>query len=375
MTYPDLSRFTVVIPTFSRPHFVIRQFEYWRETTAQVVILDGAPNPVDIPVEKLAKNIRYIHSGLSFNQRLADAWNYINTEFCALLPDDEFFLPLGVDAVVRHLDKHPRTIGCVGRCLYFFVDQNRFLMSHAYRDWKPFPDVTLSAAQRFALDLPPNKTHMTMYGIFRFEHWRKIFETSCRTYFSCGYAYERLMNLQRSALGRTDVLDDLLWMRSKENPPVNSTQLPRFGRFNFVSWAKSSDFELETSEYRRIALGIIQGTDVTPEQAIEFEQRFFEGGIIRQESKEKKAGRSLKFKITRIVLRYTPYIIRQAAKRYLPSAVLRYVDWEGYGLRRICSDLDQLGTRFNLDELRRVQDLSLKLDRQLRSAADELSFA
>ena len=363
----DLSRVTIVIPTFSRPNFVIRQFKFWRETTAQVVILDGTPIPMEIPVEVFAENVRYVHTGLSFNQRLAGGWRYVSTEFCALLPDDEFFLPSGVAAVVRHLDENPDTIGCVGRCLYFFVDQDRFLMSHAYRDWKQFPDSAVNAAERFEFDLPPNKAHMTMYGIFRFEQWRKIFETSCRTFFSCGYTYERLMNLQRTALGRTEILDDLLWMRSKENPPVVSSQLPRWGKHSFVSWARSPDFALEIAEFRRRAFGIINETGISLEQVERFEERFFEGGVARQESKDKRARQSIRFRLTRLLLAYSPHSIRQVAKRFLPSAILRHLDWEGYGLKKIGYDLTRLRTRFNLEELRRIEELSLDLDRHRRT--------
>jgi len=86
----DLSQLTVVIPTVSRPLFVIRQFEYWRDLNAQVVILDGASAPISIPQALKSNNIRYVHTGTSLNHRLSSAQEYIQTKYCIWLPDDEF---------------------------------------------------------------------------------------------------------------------------------------------------------------------------------------------------------------------------------------------------------------------------------------------
>ena len=41
-----LSELTIVIPTVSRPLFILRQHEYWRDTDARIVILDGASSPI-----------------------------------------------------------------------------------------------------------------------------------------------------------------------------------------------------------------------------------------------------------------------------------------------------------------------------------------
>ncbi len=362
----DLSSITVVIPTVSRPRFVIRQFEYWRDTNAQVIILDGATEPITIPSHLGAPNIRYIHTGTRFNERLATAGSYIETKFAALLPDDEFYLPSGMRAAIERLEADPLCIGCVGRCLYFFVDQGRFLVKDGYRDWLPFPPDAFSTAERLDVDLPPRKTHKAQFAILRSEAWKTMFERSYQKFFSCGYTYERLLNLQRSVLGRTEILDDLLWMRSMENPPISSENVPRVGGRNFVSWARSAEFIPEIEEYRNIAKRIILDGGIPESQARDFEERFFVGGVHRQATKELRNSKKLSLRFQRMVLTRSPKFLRLLAKRFAPPRSLRFTGWEGYELDRMCESLKSRGTRFNRSELVRIRDLSLALDKIVR---------
>lgn len=200
MRSSGLSNLTIIIPTISRPQFVLRQFEYWRVSDAQVVILDGAQNPIEIPEHLKSSNIRYVCTGTRFNERLASAGAYVSTAYCALLPDDEFYLFSGLHAAIARLEADRDLIGCVGRCLGFFVDQGRFLTRDMYRDWKPFSERATTQLARLDEDLPPHKSHKAQFAILRTSAWRSMFENSYRKYFSCGYTYERLLNLQRTIL-------------------------------------------------------------------------------------------------------------------------------------------------------------------------------
>jgi glycosyltransferase domain-containing protein len=362
----DLSQLTVVIPTVSRPLFVIRQFEYWRDLNAQVVILDGAPESIDIPSDLKSPNIRYLHTGTRFNERLATAGQYVDTKYCALLPDDEFYLPSGMHAAIERLEKDPSVIGCVGRCLYFFVDQGRFLLKDAYREWLPFPDTARTVHERLDVDLPPLKTHKAQFAIMRSDHWKTMFERSYTQFFSCGYTYERFLNLQRTVLGRTEILDDVLWMRSMENPPISSVNVPRVDGRDFVSWARNPEFASEVTQYRQIALQIIESGGITSDEAKALEERFFVGGIHRQATKEERNRTKISRRIATLMLTRSPKVLRLTAKRFLPARWLRFTGWEGHDLDAMCASLEVRGTRFSRSELERVRELSLKLDQRIR---------
>jgi glycosyltransferase domain-containing protein len=368
-----LERLTVIIPTVARPDFVLRQFEYWRGLGPQVFVLDGAPEPIRIPSELLSENVRYIHSGKRFNERLATASQYVETEFCALLPDDEFYLPSGLRSAITHLDKNPLVIGCVGRCLYFFVDQDRFLVRDAYRDWAPFPVDAESVERRLDADLPPTKTHKAQFAVLRSSAWKKMFETSYRTYYSCGYAYERFLNLQRTVLGRTDIIESLLWMRSMENPPISNESVPRIGGRDFVSWATNPDFAEEFAMFRSAATSIIRESGLPQEQVMSFEERFSLGGVERQRSKEQRNKRKLTHKLRKLIFRYSPKWLSKPVKRWLPNSLLSFTGWQGHDLQTMCGLLRSKGTSFEVTELERVKSLALNLDRRARSRKTEAS--
>lgn len=371
----DLSQLTVIVPTVSRPLFVLRQFEYWRELNAQVVILDGASEPIDVPSQLKSSNIRYLQTGIRFNERLATAGRYVNTKYCALLPDDEFYLPSGMRAAIDRLEEDPSVIGCVGRCLYFFVDQGRFLVRDAYRDWLPFPETARTVRERLNVDLPPLKTHKAQFAIMRSSHWKTMFESSYSQYFSCGYTYERLLNLQRSVLGRTEILEDLMWMRSMENPPISSVNVPRIDGRDFVSWARNSEFASEVAQYRQIATEIIAHGGITSAEAKAFEERFFVGGIHRQATKEARNRKKISRRLATLMLTRPPKAVRLTAKRFLPSRFLRFTGWEGYDLDAMCTSLEARDTRFSRAELERVGNLSLKLDQQIQEMKGDRSVS
>ena len=364
MTLTGLSELTIVIPTVSRPLFILRQHEYWRDTDARIVILDGASSPISVPSSLQSPNIQYIHTGTRFNERLATASQYVNTKFCALLPDDEFFLVSGLRAAIRRLEEDAAIIGCVGRNLYFFVDQQRFLVRDAYRDWKPFSTDARTLAARLDEDLPPNKTHMASYAVFRSEIWKQIFGRSYAQEFSSAFVYERLTNLQRTVSGRTEILEDLLWMRSMENPPIATSDMPRVGGRDFVSWAKNPEFAGEVEHYREIARKIIQDGGTSATEASIFEERFFVGGVHRQATKEVRNSKKWSHRFRKIAFFRTPKPLRLWAKRVLPDRLVRLTGWQGFDLDTMCESLALRGTRFSRAELNRVAELSLKLHHQ-----------
>jgi len=354
----SLSRLTVIIPTLSRPDYVRRQIKYWSQTDAEVRILDGARVPIDLTEFDLTRsNVRYIHMPVNFNERLANAGSLINTEFACLLSDDEFFLPAGLRACVDHLDINHDHIGCVGRVLYFFVEQGKFLTFQGYQDWLPFADDAVTATDRVKQVLPPLKAHMVCTGIYRSKYWKKIFETAYCDYYSCGYLYERMLNLNSAVLGRTVILDDLLWMRSMENPPISDPAVPRLDG-GLVGWADNPANRSELLHYRNKVSDIIAaGNGISSAEVDEFADQFVYGGLERQRVKDARVHQP-KVRLRNAVIRYGPKSLKLIAKRFAPRLVLRRLDWNGYPLRRTVRHLQRQDIGFDINDLRRVEQLA-----------------
>jgi glycosyltransferase domain-containing protein len=363
----SLSRLTVIIPTISRPDFVRRQIKYWLQTDAEVRILDGASVPMDLKEFALTEtNVRYIHMPANFNERIANASQLIDTEFSCVLGDDEFFVPSGLKECIRHLDNHPDDIGCVGKVLYFFIEQGKFLAFQGYMDWQNFTDDAVTATDRVKQILPPHKTHMAYCGIYRSECWKKIFETSYCDYYSSGYLYERMLNLYRAVLGRTVILNNLLWMRSMENPPISDDAVPRSDG-GLVGWAENPANRSELLHYRNKVRSILaSGVGISSAEVEEFTDRFVFGGIERQRAKDAR-GRRPMVRIRFAVVKYSPKSLKLIAKRFAPRFILRQLDWNGYPLKRIMRDLRRQHIGFDVNDLRRIETLALETHALQRS--------
>lgn len=360
MSKQDLSQLTIVIPTVSRPRFILRQFEYWRSTNANIVILDGAQLPIEIPPSLQAPNIRYIHTGTKFNERLATASQYVHTEYCALLCDDEFFTVSGLQSAIQRLEADESIVGCVGRSLYFFVDQGRFLLKDAYREWRPFSHAATDLMRRLDEDLPPNKTHKAQFAVMRSAAWKSMYESAYATYFSSGYTYERILNLQRTIIGRTEMLECLLWFRSMENPPISNESVPRVAGRDFLSWARNPEFASEVAGYREIARNLLLAAGLPLSDALRFEERFFVDGVQQTVIRKSKFRKRFRDKFRQQLLVWSPKRMRLFVKRHLPNRLLAISGWQGYEIDRMCVSLAERGTEFDRDEIEIIRKLSLK---------------
>jgi glycosyltransferase domain-containing protein len=364
-----LSKLTVVIPTISRPEFVKRQIIFWSQFDAQVRILDGAKTPIDTSqLGLLPKNIQYLHEPQRFNERLSNAWKHVDTEFACLLPDDEFFLPSGLASSMRYLDQNPNITGCVGKVLMFFVDQGRFLTYQDYEYWRNFATDSVTAESRVQEVLPPNKVHKVQFAVLRSSIWKEIFTSSYCDFYSTGYLYERMLNLHSAVLGRTVVLDELMWMRSMENPPLTNAAVPRDDG-GMLGWADNPSNRDEVLHYVKKVERIIGSEgSIEASKALKFAEQFVYGGFETHRIKVQNSKHSFRRRLSEVLIHYAPKSIKLAAKRIGPRKLLGYLDWQGFVLEETCNKLEQSGIAFNKRELQLIERLALEMDLERRTA-------
>ena len=328
------------------------------------MILDGAKESTLLDLkEGLPPNIRYVNQPMRFNDRLSKASEFIETEFACLLPDDEFFLPQGLSAAINRLRTDDKLIGAVGKVLYFFVDQGRFLCKRGYEDWKNFDESSNTALSRVVECLPPNKAHKVQFGVFRSEYWKELFTECYRDFYSCGYLYERMLNLYSAVLGKTVVMDELLWMRSMENPPISNDAVPRDDRGGMLGWADDPEMQAEVNHYVSKVEHLIQkGDGISTVQAHDAAQTFVYGGFEKHREKIRNTQRRMWPKIATRVMKSSPKSVRQWVKRRIPPKMLVGFDWAGYSITEITTQLVERGVTFSLEDLERVERFSLQTD-------------
>jgi glycosyltransferase domain-containing protein len=366
-----LEDLTVIIPTISRPLFVRRQVEYWSEFEARVVILDGASTSIrDQLPNNLPPHVQYVHFPVRFNERLSRAGEFVTTEFACLLPDDEFFVPQGLSRAIERLREDNEVIGVVGKVLYFFVDQERFLCKRGYEDWKNFSESATRAIDRVEECLPPNKAHKVQFGVFRSTEWKKIFTQCYADFYSCGYLYERMLNLYSAVLGKTVVIDELLWMRSMENPPISNDAVPRDDRGGMLGWADDPLMRHEVEHYLKKVDGLIsKGEGISRVEAGEAAHRFVYGGFEKHRAKIEASQSRHWPRVAKRLMNACPKSVRLWAKRSLPSGVLRGFDWSGYSIVAIAEQLKDRKVGFCLRDLERIERYALKTDLEARKLA------
>jgi len=360
--FKQLSRITVIIPTYQRPESVARQFEYWSGRGPKVFILDGSQEPLAwAELQNTKSNVHYIHSGTTFNERRTTAGKLISSEFAILLPDDEFHLETGLFDCVGYLDSHPDVIGCAGKVLGFFLEQGEFRSFLNYEDWLRFPLDCDTVQKRLEFALPPNKAHKVECSLFRADAWSKIFTESYQDKYSSGFTYERLLNLYAAVLGRTELIESVLWMRSLENPPLNSADAPRHEKHNFVAWATDGEFDHEVTHYLAKVRKILRSAqELTDGEVDEFSSRFLFGGVQRQIDKERQSQRGLTRMLGRVAIKFAPKWTKIFAKRLLPSRLLKFTGWRGDRLEVLIGRLSARGITFRRAELERIAQLALK---------------
>jgi len=282
-----------------------------------------------------------------------------------MVGDDEFHTYSGLRAAIKMLNSDTSIIGCVGRCLYFFVDQDRFLLRDGYREWKRFTSDAINQNIRLDEDLPPNKTHMAHYAVMRSPIWIQIMENAYSQRFSCAYAYERLVNLQRGIIGRTEILDDLLWFRSMEN---KSFARQDSSRPDFLTWVRDPKFSDEITQYRQIARRLLIEGGVSSSEARKFEERWFTIAIHSTIHKKSRLRARFRRWFRPRILGLGSARFRLFVKRHVPNQLLGITGWQGYGVDETLEFLRIKSTRFEPDEIALIGDLSLKTARELKSS-------
>lgn len=370
-----LKMITIVIPTVSRPHCVHRQFRYWDNSGPTVLILDGAPQPIELSdYEKNSPNVRYIHTGTRFNDRLASAGSLIQTPYAALLPDDEFFLKDGLSEVAAFLEKNPGSIGCAGKVLGFFVEQARFMCFQMYDDWAEFPNHCDDAIGRLEYSLPPGKAHKVQFHLFRSEIWKQIFYDSYSDFYSSGYVYERLLNLCAALLGRTELIDVTVWMRSLEHAPLSTENVPRTGGRDFVSWVTSGRYAEEVQHFRRKVHALLsRDQSLTEDQIEEFQRRFVDGGVLRQLTKERDLRRRILHHLRILLIALTPQRLKDFAKRNIPSRILKVTGWQGENLDKTIGRLKARHIAVSRNDLLEVASIVASTSREGHSTPSSSS--
>lgn len=218
INWSSLKRLTIVVPTYGRQRFIARQIQFWKDKGVSLIVLDGSPYPADIPIPNFfVGNFLYKHLTTSIEERLGESIKLIETDYVALLSDDEFFLPEALDRCIQFLDGNPSYSACKGQAIGFGWGKKKVYGFNVYSGLKGYEIVSESGCQRMVEHMSPYAM-ASLWSVQRkevFSACMNAISSSCA--FSSAAAGEMQVSLISAFMGNIRVIDDLMWLRSFEN--------------------------------------------------------------------------------------------------------------------------------------------------------------
>jgi glycosyltransferase domain-containing protein len=244
----QLSSLSIVIPTFCRKEYIVRQIAYWASSGASVFIMDGSPQPIDGSIKLLISkfsNINYFHMKISYVDRIRKACEYIDTDYAICLADDDLYLKEGLCDAIDFLNNKESPIACISMPLGVdYHIQNKQTVFFPYGDSLENYEVTDSSAiNRIEYAMSGYRT-ATSYGLFRATEFKVIWSELQSS--SCLEATEYEHAISTYIFGKLENCKSLYWLRSHECEPVDS-EIDGSRRTTFDLWCNDPNFDEEYS--------------------------------------------------------------------------------------------------------------------------------
>lgn len=242
-----LGLLTVVIPSYARQDFLLRQCAYWYYSGAAVVMVDGSPDPLDADVQATISrfgNVTYLHLPESFADRLRLACAHITTPYTVLSGDDEFLLFDGLARAMDALQADPGLAACIGQSIAFHPDaQGHCTYGQGYPHWQ-YAVMQGNASARLESAMA-HYTAATCYAVLRTPIWQRAWGQLKN--WSSPYVSEMQQGMTTYIWGKLTTVDEVYWMRSSENRPVTNIDFNR--GLTFSQWWASREYSAEHQDF------------------------------------------------------------------------------------------------------------------------------
>ncbi|CAB4825286.1 unannotated protein [freshwater metagenome] len=350
-----LEKLSIVIPTFDRQSYVLRQVRYWEKSGAQIHIFDGSDQPLS-DTSFFTGNIHYHHAKEDFFARMLRAAETVDTEYVALLGDDDLFCKSGLKQCITVLDKEPGVFGVVGRAIYFFHQRGKVLGHRTHESAANYPDDVTTGIQRLHNLYHDGKIGAIAYGLFRSEGWKISVRATYGKKFSCAYVYDTFLRTMLTYYGDIRVSESLTWLCSGENPPIKDHS--SFNRkIDIVDWFDAPELKAEVIEFKtrltEALFGFGRDAQVDLRDAVEYVV-----GTLEMRYRVKADSRkTLRNKLPKIAQRFVPQVLKDILKDHLPKGIRRILDWENYELEVVAKEAQNAGVAYEASELQEITQI------------------
>ena len=179
-----LNRFTLIIATYERMGALLKNIAVWNGTGVSAIILDGSGSEYnfDEHKHKFDFEITYYWMPIGYQKRLLSSIDFVKTEFCAFLSDDDFFLINATKLLIEKLIQFPEYSVLAGQYGILNLCNNAWTLEY-FKPWYLISNVeecnfikknAIHKVEEFCKNYSPN----FYYAIWRTSEWKNVVQCS-----------------------------------------------------------------------------------------------------------------------------------------------------------------------------------------------------
>lgn len=250
-----LRKLTIILPTYNRQAYALRAMNFWSGSGVTLHVLDGSSKAIkDRHLAKIGKNVNYHHMPVSIIERLKKIVECLNTEYTMLSGDDDTFLISSIEKCIYEIEVSKELISCIGRSLGFLSDQVSVKGFPVYTEMRGYSLLQDDPIERMISHMNPY-TCSIIYSVVQTDAWKKAMTALVEKDFQVPGLEELQFELVVSYLGKSKVIEELMWLRSFENAPIRD--YPPTAVLSHIWWGGGGGKKKEHDEFLRIMSGTL----------------------------------------------------------------------------------------------------------------------
>lgn len=238
-----LSEITVIIFSRNRSAELNRSIRYWSGLQVECLVLDNSPNKLtQIPISPL---ISYVYCpNLNFSQRARIAAELIKNKYSIICSDDERYTPSALAAMIKEMNNNSEILSMGGHAIAVGKYGPLVYGNFAYSQMLHYQNLNSNEFTRIEKHFGQKNLGWpigAMYRIIRTEAMKKLLTlfSYCQN-ISTPYIYEVTSEIVVTALGKSQYLDCIFWIRNWETPAINQADWDR--KLLFSQWWENEKF-------------------------------------------------------------------------------------------------------------------------------------
>lgn len=212
------SKCTIVILSFERHNFLKRALSYWSKINVKVLVLHNSKKKLST---KIPSNVTYKKCNKSYLKRIEIASKLINTKFCLLAADDDFYLFKEIIESINFLEKHQSYKSYFGQVLsFYYKNKEKFYVQNYVNIISN--NIDSGNLYKRLSDFGKNYHPSSIYAVTRTTDWISNWKNVSSCAMNLAGEHEILYEMYSIISGKRKIHKRVCLIRSNEDIILNS---------------------------------------------------------------------------------------------------------------------------------------------------------